>query len=237
MSNKYYKMHEEVLNICEVNDIKMIPGKRVAYEIFSGRDLKGIKEFLLTPDDMAAFSGKCVDDLKKRGYVVTKGKTGEYELYRIFGPEILATSVPALMNNPDGRHCPQFIIRGMKKIDRKYSYMSNKVIISFDESELETIERLTYMGGSVYAKKDLAEHSKKICNTDINIDIPLQGYPLFSGEYSAAEFLKEAEDRGYLSKKHIDRYKEYTSWRKENRAENDKKFREYQETLLGLKQP
>lgn len=63
------------------------------------------------------------------------------------------------------------------------------------------------------------------------------GYTLVGDSYLPEEFIEEAKRRGYLSEERLARYQEHRAWRKENRVEIDKKYKEYQEVLLGLKQP
>lgn len=237
MNNKYYEMHAEVLDICEKNGIRMIPGKRVSSEIISGRESNGIKDFLLTPTDMETFLKLCADELKNKGYIVVKGKIKDNDVCRIFREDILAATVPALMNNPSGRHCPQFIIRGLTEENGMFSFTVNNRTVSFKTEMLTELERTDYMGSCVYMKNDLEAHLKDICGADDGANVPSPGYGVFSVNCTAEEFLEEAVRRGYMSEERISRFKEYTAWRKENRTENEIKYKEYQDVLLGLKQP
>lgn len=237
MNNKYYEMHTDLLNLCEKNGIRVIAGKRVSYELLCDREINGIKEFLLMPDDMAKFYEFCAAELENGGYTLVKGKFRNYNICRVFREDILASTVPALMNNPDGRHSPQFILRELAVEEDRYSYTSNNRVIAFSKESASDLEKLPYMSSAVYVKKNLNDHLKEICGCGSEEPVPLPGYALFSNECTAADFLNEAAKRGLLSEKRIARYNEYTAWRKENRSENEKKYREYQDVLLGLKQP
>ena len=237
MNNRYSQMHAEVLNCCGQSGIRMIAGRRAAYEVIEGREINGIKEFLLMPGDMKVFAEVCAEQLKNQGYTVIKAKAKKGEFFRVYSEDMLAATVAALMKNPEGRHYPQFIIRGLAEDDGKYTYTSNGKEITFTADSAADLEEVQYGGSVVYMKKNRAEHLHEICGEEPGAGAPAAGYGLFSAECSADDFLKEAAKPGLLSQERIDRYNEYTAWRKENRTEIDKNYREYQEVLLGLKQP
>lgn len=237
MSNKYDKMHTDVLELCSAHGIRMIPGRRVTHEILGGSDISGIKEFLLLPDDMDKFMEVCADELKNGGYLVVKGKVKNSDICRIYRPDMLAANISGLMKNPDGKFYPQLLIRRVGEEDGKYTFTANGKTTVFETAALDDLVKTAYKNSYVYMKPDGIRHLTEICGAEGDDRAPAAGYALFDENLSADDFIAEAKSRGYLSPERIERYNEYTAWKKENRSEIEKKYREYQEVLLGLKQP
>ena len=237
MSNKYHEMHTEVLKLCVKYGIRMLPGRRAAYEILSGEELPGIKDFLLIPEDMAKFMEVCAPELKEKSYIIEKEQLQIGKICRVSRNDMLATTVPAVMNNPDGRHSPQFIIRELSQDSGKYSFTANGVTNAFEASVIDELIETDYMGSIVYIAAGPKEHLNVICGMDADSESVPLGYFLFSTEYTQEEFLAEARKRGYLSEECRSRFKEHREWKKKNRSRNDKAYKEYMNTFLGLKQP
>lgn len=234
MTNNYYKMHTEVLSICAAQGIRILPGKRAAYEIITGEFFPGIKEFLLFPDDFDKFMELCVPELKDSGYSIEHEQIRNNSLCRVLREDMLATSVPALMNNPDGRHSPQFIIRKLVKTDSNYSFTSFGVTNSFDLETINKLMKVDYMESEVYVAAGPEEHMKNVCGIAEYEGTVSLGYFLMSTECPQSEFIEEAKKRGYLSDERIARYKEHREWKKKHLNLNNKENKEYRDKFLSL---
>ncbi len=237
MNNKYYEMHLEVLDLCAEHEIRIMPGKRAAYEILSGKDLPGLKDFLLLPEDMAKFMEVCVPELEKKSYIIAKEQLRSGKFCRVIRTDMLATTVPAVMNNPDGRHSPQFLIRELSLDNGEYCFTANGVTNAFESAVIDGLIQIDYMGSCVYVAANPKEHLKVVCGMDADRESVSLGYFLFSTEYSHEEFLSEARKRGYLSEESCSRFKEHREWKKKKRSLNDEAYNEYINIFLGLKQP
>lgn len=225
MNNKYLIMHTDVLDICAKYDIRLISGIRVTQEIADNMELHALKDFLLLPEDMVKFRDCCEEELRDKGYLLEAGTVKGGAVCKIYRTDMLATTVSSLMSNPGGKHCPQFIIRELTVNGDDYNFTANGKLFSISRGLPDNLEKTAYMGGYVYVLKNTFASS----NT--------QGYTLFNADCMPEEFINEAKKRGYLSKNRVSRFEEYNKWKKESRNIVEKKYREYQEILLGLKQP
>ncbi len=237
MNDKFQKMHKDIMNVCINNDIRLIAGRRVSWEILYGEEIRGSKEFLLLPDDMKKFYDHCVDILQRAGYVLQKVKIQGGAVFKVYRKDMLATTVSALMSDPEAKHCPQFFIRELVAEDDKYRFKANGKNFSFKKAKLEDLSRQEYLESFVYTKENIEDHLATIYGSESVSKGSVAGYGLFVTECLPEDFIEEAKARGYLSEERLSRYKEYRTWRKENRNLIEKKYREYQENLLGLELP
>lgn len=237
MNNKYYEMHTEVLSLCAEQGLRILPGKRAAFEILKDVYLPGIKDFMLFPGDFEKFMNICVPQLENRGYYIETEQQKTGRICRLLRQDMLGTTVPALMNNPDGRHSPQFIMRELTESNGQYRFAANGAMHSIDFVLIDKLIETGYMGSCVYVASSPQEHIENIFGMDVDNDSVSLGYFLFSTEYSQEEFLKGAKDRGYISDERLARHKEYRMWRRQNRTQNDKAYEEYRKTFMGLKLP
>jgi len=228
-------MHTDLLEICAEHNIQVLPGKRVSYEIMKNDEFPGIKDFLVIAEDMEKFNSLCISKLQSKGYHVEKDRVRNGAICRIFGEGMLATTVPALMNNPNGRHSPQFIIRELIKEDGKYKFTVNGITNFFDAAIMNCLVKTDYMGSYIYIAEDIEKHIKAIYNIDAESNSVSTGYFMFSTECSREDFLDEAKERGYISKESIKRYQEYRTWIKKDRVPNNEKYKEYEEAFFKTK--
>lgn len=230
-------MHIDLLNICEESGIRPIAGKRVSYDILKASYSNGLKDFILMPEDMVKFRSKCADALSAMGYVISEGKSGSASaggFIRIYGQDVLATTIPSLMNDPDATHGPQFIIRQLTETDEGYSFIVNKTTFTLSRSHIDYLTGFSYIGGTVYLIRSAADHIETIYGENPEKVNSPAGYGIFELDCTPEEFIREAKKRGYLTEKRISAYKKHRKWKKENRNPVEEKYRRYQEVLLSL---
>lgn len=235
--NKYKKMHINFLEVCETHGIKVMPGKKISYEIFHQVLNESLKDYLILPEDVERFFKCCWQDLEEKGYSLEKGKNKTGIIYNLYCKDVLATTVNSLMTSTDSKHCPRIIIRQLVAENDVYKFFTDGKVVTFSAQSIDNLEKISYLGKDVYAKSDIKKYVSDIYGINLEEERGMLGYALYNDMCIPQEFIKEAKKRGFLSKKRIERYNEYKTWKKENRSENEKKYKEYQKVLLGLKLP
>ncbi|MBR4078946.1 MAG: hypothetical protein IKK29_01930 [Christensenellaceae bacterium] len=234
--DKYQKMHTDILDTCRKHNIRIMPGKVAANEILDGSSVVGLKDFLIRCDEMDRFLNEAAKELTGMGYLTKLETHKSSRICKVFRTDMLATTVYKLMKDPDDLHYPQIIIREFTQKKDICSFPANGKTVSFDAKLLDTLERTEYRENIVYAPKDIEAYLKELYEDDFRLDDSYIGYTVFDPNCSPEIFIRIAKERGYFSRKCTKRYMAFRIWKKTSNAKQiAKNYREYQETLLGLK--
>lgn len=206
MENKYLEMHERFREVCGQHNIMILPEQ---YQLREGYDRV---ELYATAGDLKKLCDTCTAELPDDKYKVEFKKTKKGNVCNIYRTDMFATTIFRLMKTKPDTHGPQIMIR-----------------------ELPT--GAPAPGPGLQHSRPGAPLSTPAATQSPDapdLQAGFTGYTLAGPSYQPEDFIEEAKKRGYLSDERIARYKEHRAWKKENRTEIEKQYREYQEVLLGL---
>lgn len=234
ISEKYIKMHSDLLDSCNAKGIKVFPGKIPAHEILNNTVIYGAKDFFLLSHDMNTFLSECVAELDKEGYKIQVMNGNSGRVCSIYRTDILATTIYKIMTDSGDGHCPKIVIREVLSRENGCYLTVNKKTLCIEADTFTGADALDYRGSTVYAKLDLVYYLKSIYGDEYQMSNAFAGYTIFNENCTPEELINAVKQMGYTSNEKVRRYKQHRKWRREMRNPIEKEYSEYVKVLLDL---